>query len=75
VDLAVLVTEIACTGMFLAFAIGFIYSSCGKGRMLPALWVMVGILTVSWLEAPFGNARTGGIRPVMVCPIVPNYPV
>ncbi|WP_375483039.1 spirocyclase AveC family protein [uncultured Mycobacterium sp.] len=53
---AVVAFEILCWSVFAALLIAEAYSSYRRRKILPGLWMALGILSMSWIEAPFDNA-------------------
>jgi len=59
----VVVFEILCWVVFFAMLGTFTYLSFKRGRVLPGLWLMLGIFAMSWIEAPFDNAMYAQFHP------------
>jgi hypothetical protein len=60
---AVAVFEIICFVSFAVFVGGFAYLSYQRRRIVPALWIVLGIVAMSWLESPYDNAMYAQFHP------------
>jgi hypothetical protein len=59
----VVVFESLCWIVFVSMLGGFAYNSYRKGRIVPDLWMMLGIFAMSWLESPYDNAMYAQFHP------------
>jgi hypothetical protein len=59
----VVVFETLCWVVFFAMLGTFAYLSYKRGRVLPGLWLVLGIFAMSWIEAPFDNAMYAQFHP------------
>ena len=59
----VVLFETACYVTFVAMFAGFIYASVRRGRIVPGIWLMLGIVAMSWLESPYDNAMYAQFHP------------
>jgi hypothetical protein len=59
----VVVFETLCWVLFFSMLGTFIYLSYRRGRVLPGLWLVLGIFAMSWIEAPFDNAMYAQFHP------------
>lgn len=59
----VVVFETLCWVVFFSMLGTFTYLSFKRGRVLPGLWLVLGIFAMSWIEAPFDNAMYAQFHP------------
>ncbi|GAC1635162.1 MAG: hypothetical protein NVS4B6_01590 [Mycobacterium sp.] len=59
----VVVFETLCWVVFFSMLGTFTYLSYKRGRVLPGLWLVLGIFAMSWIEAPFDNAMYAQFHP------------
>lgn len=59
----VVVFETLCWLVFVSMLATFTYLSYKRGRVLPGLWLVLGIFAMSWIEAPFDNAMYAQFHP------------
>jgi len=59
----VVVFEVLSWLVFVGLLAGLAYASYRNGRVLPGLWMVLGILSMSWLEAPIDNAGYAQFHP------------
>jgi hypothetical protein len=59
----VVVFETLCWLVFFVMLGTFAYLSVKQGRVLPGLWLVLGIFAMSWIEAPFDNAMYAQFHP------------
>ena len=59
----VVVFETLCWVVFFSMLATFTYLSFKRGRVLPGLWLVLGIFAMSWIEAPFDNAMYAQFHP------------
>jgi hypothetical protein len=59
----VVVFETLCWVVFFSMLGAFTYLSYKRGRVLPGLWLVLGIFAMSWIEAPFDNAMYAQFHP------------
>jgi len=59
----VVVFEVLSWLVFFGLVIGLGYASYRNGRAVPGLWTVLGILSMSWLEAPIDNAGYAVFHP------------
>lgn len=59
----VVLFETLCWVIFVALLGGYGYVSYRRGRIVPGLWLVFGILAMSWLESPYDNAMYAQFHP------------